>query len=84
MDNEDLKNVSEDALRNYVARLTKNHQESIYRNEEYATNVGIYTSRGPYFAKHFERQEIIWQRILSNKIMLVLNELIRRQKQTEK
>ena len=84
MDNEDLKNTSEDALRNYVAFLTKKHQESIHRNEEYASNIGIYTSRGPYFAKHFARQEVIWQRILSNKIMSVLNELIRRQKQAEK
>ena len=84
MDNEDWRNISEDALRSHVALLTKKHQESVQRNEEYETNIGIYTSRGPYYAKNFTRQETNWQRILSNKIMLILNELIRRQKEIHK
>ena len=84
MDTEDWRNVSEDALKNIIMQLTNKHQESMDRTVEYQANVGTYTDKGPYYSQHFTAQEQVWQRILSKKIMTILNELIRRQKQENK
>ena len=84
MDTEDWRNVSEDALKNIIMQLTVKHQESMNRTVEYQANIGTYTDKGPYYSQHFTAQEQVWQRILSKKIMTILNELIRRQKQENK